>query len=118
MSVQALGEVRLFGTDERSAAFKARDLLNAATGAAREELLAEARAVVAAVLPLDQLPDTGPSAAPRASQQLEPVQVCLLELLPGGQWPAITFATLQQAGFWAGLQEGGCGLAYGCSSLS
>ena len=76
LSVQATGDTSMFGTDEASAAAKARHLLNAAAGAARMELVNEARSLVHSVLPVDQLPPSHSAASPQRSQPQTPIRVC------------------------------------------
>ena len=76
LSVQATGDTTIFGTDEASAAAKARHLLNAAAGAARMELVNEARWLVHGVLPVGQLPPSHSAASPQRSQPQTPIQVC------------------------------------------
>ena len=76
LSMQATGDISLFGTDEASAAAKARHLLNAAAGAARMELVNDARSLVHGVLPVDQLPPSHLAASPQRSQPQTPIRVC------------------------------------------
>ena len=65
----------LFGADQNSSAAKARDLLNSAAGAAKQELLNEARSIVAEVLPIDQLPSSLGTLHQHSSQPLKPIEV-------------------------------------------
>lgn len=65
----------LFGTDQRSAAAKVRELLTSAAGAAKEELLASARDVANRVLPMAQLTDALSHDAPEENRKLDPIEV-------------------------------------------
>lgn len=75
---QALPELRMFSREASGAAQKAQEALTAATGAGRDSLLAEVRALAAAVLPMRAAEATtaqpaGTAAA--AAQSLPPVRV-------------------------------------------
>lgn len=73
--VTETSSVNLFGTDQGSAAFKTRELLSEAAGAAKEELVQEARAVASAVLPMDDLPPSPSTLVSHSSQPLTPIKV-------------------------------------------
>ena len=82
---QALPELRLFSRDAGGAAAKAADALAAAAGAGRESLLAEVRALAAAVLPMHatELSTVQPAgAAAAAAAPLAPPRVCATPLDP------------------------------------
>ena len=68
-------EASLYGSDESSAAGKARDLLDAAKGAAKQESVQEARSLTAAVLPLNSLPAVHSAPTPAPSHPLSPIHV-------------------------------------------
>ncbi len=75
---QALPEFRLFSREAGGAAAKAADALAAAAGAGRESLLAEVRALAAAVLPMQaaELSTAQPAGAvAAAAAPLAPVRV-------------------------------------------
>lgn len=73
--MQEQSSASLFGNEEGCAASKARDLLSAAAGAAKPELLSEARSLSMAVLPLNDLPAMHAAPAPAPSTPLPPIQV-------------------------------------------
>lgn len=65
----------LFSSEENSAAGKARDLLGAAAGAAKQELVAEAKSLTAAVLPVNSLPAFHTAPTPQPGTPLPPIHV-------------------------------------------
>ena len=75
MYQQAAPALRLLERGEQGCAAIAREVLQAAKGAVREELLGETAAAAAAVLPMGELGAAEPTAAPPSAAPAERFQV-------------------------------------------
>ena len=78
---QAVPALRLLERGDQGCAAAAREVLQAAKGAVREELLAETAAAAAAVLPMGDLGAAEPAALPPSAAPAERVQVRFLWVL-------------------------------------